>query len=215
MAVSRRLRGAGLSAWACAVFAAGSACAQPAPTPPAYSSSAEIQTRFPTDTGALEHGARVKLRSGSWVEITDNPFGPAPPALCWYAPSLHAAGFCLTAPGVNVMVLVDLNTGHRVTAPGYPSLMPGAGLIAIGPDAARQIDSDSVTLVRVDSDGLTDEGGALFDEQHGPGGWIDADCYKLTGLGGQPGGWLERDRRAGWVQVEAGMSTVCQGRHGQ
>jgi hypothetical protein len=195
----------------CALAAPMAAHAQSS-GPPVYSDAKEILSRFPNDTGVLEHGARVRLANGAWLEIGDNPFGKTPPALCWYAPSLHVAGVCQSAPGVNVVVLVDLHSGHRVSAPGLPRLMPEPGLIAIGPDEARGVPSDSVTLVRVEANDLIDEGGAVFDEDYGPGGWVDGDCYRLSGRGGKAGGWLEKDA-SGWRQAAAAQSTLCQGRH--
>jgi hypothetical protein len=174
----------------------------------------QILKRFPRDTGLLAHGVRVRLKSGGWVEISDNPFGKAPPTLCWYAPALHVAGVCQNAVGVAVTILIELNTGRRVSAPGVPVLMPEKGLVAIGPDAAHGVDSDSVTLVKIEADDLVDEGGALFDQDFGPGAWVDGDCYRLTARGAKGGAWLERTA-SGWRQAEAAESTVCQGRHGR
>ncbi len=213
--MSRRLDGAGGRALAavaliCALAAPLAARAQS--DAPVYRDAKDILRRFPNDTGRLEHGARVRLANGAWLEIGDNPFGKAAPELCWYAPSLHVAGVCQSAPGVNVVVLIDLHSGHRVTAPGLPRLMPEPGLIAVGPDETRGVSSDSVTLVKVEPDDLIDEGGALFDEDYGPGGWVDGDCYRLTGKRGKAGGWLERSA-SGWRQVAKAQSTLCQGRH--
>ena len=213
--MSRRLNGAGRRARP--VLALVAALAAPLAlhaqsSPPVYSDAKDILRRFPSDTGVLEHGARVRLANGAWLEIGDNPFGKAAPTLCWYAPSLHVAGVCQSAPGVNVVVLIDLRSGHRVTAPGLPRLMPDPALVAIGPDEARGVPSDSVTLVRVEANDLIDEGGALFDEDYGPGGWVDGDCYRLQGKRGKAGGWLEKSA-SGWRQTPAAQSTLCQGRH--
>lgn len=213
--MSRRVDGAGRRAWRglaliCALAAPLAAHAQSSPE--VYRDAKDILRRFPNDTGELEHGARVRLANGAWFEIGDNPFGKTPPELCWYAPSLHVAGICQSAPGVNVVVLIDLHSGHRVTAPGLPRLMPEPGLIAIGPDVTRGVPSDSVTLVKVEANDLIDEGGAQFDDDYGPGGWVDGDCYRLSGKRGKAGGWLERSA-SGWRQAPAAQSTLCQGRH--
>ncbi len=180
--------------------------------PAVFRDPQEILRRFPDDTGKLAHGARVRLANGSWLEIADNPFSKAPPELCWYAPALHVAGICQAAPGVNVVVLIDLHSGHRVIAPGLPRLMPEPDLIAIGPDEARGVPSDSITLVKVEANDLIDEGGALFDDDYGPGGWVDGECYRLTGKGGKAGGWLEKTA-SGWRQAPAAQSALCQRRH--
>ena len=177
-----------------------------------YRDAKDILRRFPNDTAKLQHGASVRLANGAWLEIADNPFGKTAPELCWYAPSLHVAGICQSAPGVTVVILIDLHSGHRVTAPGLPSLMPEPDLIAIGPDEAHGVPSDSVTLVRVEANDLIDEGGALFDDDYGPGGWVDGDCYRLQGKRGKAGGWLEKSA-SGWRQTPAAQSTLCQGRH--
>jgi hypothetical protein len=214
-AVSRRQYAAGRRAWPglaliCALAAPLAAHAQSEAV--TYRVATDILALFPNDTGTLEHGVRVRLANGAWLEIGDNPFGKTAPELCWYAPSLHVAGVCQSAPGVNVVVLIDLRSGRRVTAPGLPRLMPEPGLIAVGPDEARGVPSDSVTLVKVAPNDLIDEGGALFDEDYGPGGWVDGDCYRLSGKGGKAGGWLER-AASGWRQTPAAQSTLCQGRH--
>ena len=174
----------------------------------------EILKRFPDDTGLISHGVRVRLKSGGWVEVSDNPFGKTPPTLCWFAPALHVAGVCQHAAGVTVTVLIELNSGRRVSAPGLPKLMPEEDLVAIGPDAAHGVPSDSVTLVKVEADDLIDEGGAIFDEDFGPGTWVDGDCYRLAARGAKGVAWLERTD-SGWRQAEAAASTVCQGRHGR
>lgn len=180
--------------------------------PVAYSDAQQILKAFPKDTGLAPHGAKVRLNSGAWLDVTDNPFGKAAAELCWYAPSLHVAGICQGSPGVNVTVLIDLRTGQRVSAPGMPSLMPEPGLIAVGPDAAHGVESDSVTLIKVDANALIDQGGAQFDADTGPGAWIDGDCYRLTAKSPAGGGWLEKTSQ-GWQQVATAQSTICQGRH--
>jgi hypothetical protein len=201
------------AASACAMLCtlAGPMAAQAA-GPSAYSDTQEILKTFPKDTGVVSHGAKVRLSSGAWLDVTDNPFGKAAPQLCWYAPSLHVAGICQGAAGVNVTVLIDLRTGQRVSAPGLASLMPEAGLIAVGPDTARGIESDSVTLIKVEANELVDQGGAQFDTDTGPGAWVDGDCYRLTAKSPAGGGWLEKTP-AGWRQVATAQSSVCQGRH--
>jgi hypothetical protein len=181
--------------------------------PEVITSQDQILKRFPKDASLIQHGAKVRLKSGDWLEVTDNPFGKAPPRLCWYAPSLHVIGICQSGRGATVTTLIELNSGRRVAAPGAPRLMPEPGLIAVGPDKAKGVESDSVTLVRVEKDDIIDEGGALFDQDYGPGGWVDGDCYRLTGKGGKGAAWLERTP-AGWLQAPAGESKVCQGRHG-
>ena len=204
---------AGAAAMAvCALTPAASARAQPKIE--ILTDQDQILQRFPHDTGLLAHGVRVRLKSGRWVEISDNPFGKTPPTLCWYAPALHVAGVCQNGQGVTVTVLIELNSGRRASAPGAPSLMPEKDLVSIGPDAARGVESDSVTLVKIEADDLVDEGGALFDQDFGPGGWVDGDCYRLTARGAKGGAWLERTD-SGWRQAEAAASTVCQGRHGR
>jgi hypothetical protein len=179
----------------------------------AFSDQAQILKRFPNDTGLVKHGVKVRLRTGGWLDITDNSFGPSPPSLCWYVPSLHVAGFCQEGAGVTVTILVNLDTGRRASGPGLPMLMPEPGLIAIGPDKARGVDADSVTLVKVKDHDLIDQGGAVFDEDYGPGAWVDGDCYRLTPKGGKGPAWLERGA-SGWDQVSAADSKVCQKRHG-
>ena len=174
----------------------------------------QILKRFPQDTSLVTHGASVRLKSGEWVEVTDNPFGKAAPTLCWYAPALHVAGICQNGAGVTVTLLIELNTGRRVAAPGVPRLMSEKGLIAIGPDAVHGVESDSLTLVRIEPDDLIDEGGALFDADFGPGRWVDGDCYRLAARGKKGVAWLEKTK-SGWRQAEAAQSTVCQGRHGR
>ena len=37
-------------------------------------------------------GGVVRLKTGDWLDITDNPFGHGAPVLCWYAPAIHVAG---------------------------------------------------------------------------------------------------------------------------
>jgi len=180
----------------------------------AYSDQAEILKRFPNDTGLVTHGAKVRLKNGDWLDITDNPFGRGAPVLCWYAPSLRVAGVCLRGDGVTVTTLIELDTGRRVAAPGLARLMPEPGLIAVGPDAAQGVDADSVTLVQVKANELVDQGGAQFDEDYGPGAWVDGDCYRLTPRSGKGSAWLERSA-AGWRQTPAAQSLVCQGRHGR
>jgi hypothetical protein len=198
-----------MAAVICAV-SGGAVCAQSKLE--VVTSQGQILKRFPKDTGLLEHGAKVRLKSGDWLEITDNPFGKAAPKLCWYAPALHVAGICQSGAGAMVTTLIELNSGRRVSAPGAPMLRPERGLIAVGPDKTRGVDSDSLTLVRVESRDIVDEGGALFDQDYGPGGWVDGDCYRLTGKAGKGAAWLERTA-AGWTQAAAEASTVCQKRH--
>ena len=206
-------RRAGLAAaLACALSAPLAVHAQPKID--VLTNQDQILKRFPKDTGLLEHGVRVRLKNGEWVDFADNPFGKAPPALCWYAPSLHVAGICQIGAGVTVTVLVELNSARRVSAPGLVRLMPQKGLLSIGPDPAHGVDSDSVTLVKIEPKDLIDEGGAVFDQDFGPGGWVDADCYRLTARGAKGVAWLEKTA-SGWQQAEAAQSTVCQGRHGR
>ncbi|MEI9889581.1 MAG: hypothetical protein WDN45_02135 [Caulobacteraceae bacterium] len=178
------------------------------------SDQSQILKRFPRDTGVVTHGVKVKLKNGAWLDVTDNPFGKTAPILCWYAPQIHVAGVCQIGAGVTVTTLVELNTGHRASAPGLPMLMPEEGLVAVGPDKARGVDSDSLTVIQVKNDDIIDEGGALFDEDYGPGAWVDGDCYRLTPKGAKGGAWLEKGS-GGWEQVTATASTVCQGRHGR
>lgn len=208
-----RTRGprAGLAA---AVLCALSTASLAQPRTGPLTDQAEILKRFPKDTGVVSHGVKVKLKTGAWMDMTDNPFGKSAPSLCWYAPGLHVAGVCQKGEGVTVTTLIELNTGRRASAPGLPVLMPHDGLIAIGPDKARGVDADSVTLMQVKSDDIVDEGGALFDEDYGPGAWVDGDCYRLTAKGPKGGAWLEKVA-VGWQQVAAAESAVCQRRHGR
>jgi hypothetical protein len=194
----------------CALAAAGHAQTKPE----AFSDQEQILKRFPKETSLVRHGARVLLKTGGWVDLTDNPFGKSAPTLCWYVPSMHVAGLCQNGPGVTVTTLVELNTGRRLSAPGLPTLMPEAGLVAIGPDKAKGIEADSLTLMQVKADDIVDEGGALFDDDYGPGGWVDGDCYRLTPKAGKGGAWLEK-AADGWSQVTDADSKVCQGRHGR
>jgi hypothetical protein len=203
----------------CAGFAAAALCALASPSlaqPKAdlLTDQAQILERFPKDTGLVSHGVKVRLKTGSWVDMTDNPFGRAAPVLCWYAPKLHVVGVCQNGAGVTVTTLIELNTGRRASAPGLPTLMAQDGLVAVGPDKARGVDADSLTLVQVKSDDVVDQGGALFDEDYGPGAWVDSDCYRLTPKSAKGGAWLEKGA-AGWRQIPAAQSTVCQGRHGR
>lgn len=186
--------------------------AAPRPKIEVLRDQARILQRFPKDTGLVRHGVKIRLRTGDWLEVTDNPFGPSAPTLCWYAPALHLAGVCQTGRGVIVTTLIELHSGRRATAPGLPVLRPERGLIAIGPDPARGADADSLTLVQVEDRDLIDEGGALFDDDYGPGAWVDGDCYRLTPKTGKAAAWLEKTR-AGWQEVPAAQSAVCQGRH--
>ena len=202
------------AAMAAAVLCALSGAGHSQPRIEPLSDQDQILKRFPRDTGLVTHGAKVRLKSGSWLDITDNPFGASAPTLCWYAPSLHVAGICQRGADVLVTVLIELNTGRRVAAPGLAMLMPEPGLIAVGPAAARGADADSITLVQVQPADLIDEGGAQFDENYGPGAWIDGDCYRLTPKAAQGAAWLEKTS-TGWRQIPAAGSTVCQGRHGR
>ncbi len=205
------VRGAGLAAMICALTAFA-AQAQPQPKTEVLTDQAQILARFPDDTALVAHGARVRLKNGHWVDITDNPLGRSSPVLCWYAPRLHVAGVCQTGQGVAVTVLIELNSGHRVTAPGLASLLPEPGWIAVGPDDQRGVGSDSVTLVQVERNNILDKGGAQFDDDYGPGGWVDGDCYRLTPKGDKGAAWLEKTK-AGWQEIPAAQSAVCQGRH--
>jgi hypothetical protein len=180
----------------------------------AFDDQAQILKRFSGETGVVKHGVKVRLKTGGWLDATDNPFSDAAPTLCWYVPKLHVAGICQSGKGLTVTTLVELNTGKRKSAPGLPMLMPQDGLVAIGPDKGHGADADSVTLIKVNEDGLVDEGGAIFDDDYGPGGWVDGDCYRLTAKGAKGGAWLERGA-SGWDQVTTADSKVCQGRHGR
>lgn len=208
--LGRGARRIGLAAAAVCVLAGAGHAQQKVET---FSDQAQILKRFPKDTGLVRHGAKVRLKTGGWLDITDNSFGTAPPTLCWYVPALHVAGICQAGKDVMVTILIDLNTGRRVAAPGLATLMPEPGLITIGPDQARGIDADSVTLVQVEGRELVDEGGVVFDDDYGPGGWVDGDCYRLTPKGGKGPAWLERGA-SGWDQVSAADSKVCRKRHG-
>lgn len=180
----------------------------------AFSDQGQILKRFPDDTGLVKHGAKVRLKTGAWVDMTDNPFSKDPVALCWYAPAMHVAGFCQYGPGIAVTTLVELNTGRRMSAPGLASVRPQKDLVAIGPDKAKGVDADSVTLMQVKADDIIDEGGALFDDDYGAGGWVDGECYRLTAKTAKGGAWLEKTPD-GWRQVTNAESTLCQGRHGR
>jgi hypothetical protein len=181
--------------------------------PATYDSPAQILKAFPGEVGPFANGVRLRLTSGDWTEVVGNSFGEAPPVICWYAPALHVAGVCQNAPGVTLTILIDLRSGRRVSAPGRASLTAERALIAIGPGGPHHAPSDSVTLVRVTSTGLIEEGGAEFGDDYQPGGWIDARCYRLKAKGPGPGGWLEKTAQ-GWRQVAAAQSEVCQRRHG-
>jgi hypothetical protein len=204
-------RRAGLAAAMACVL--GAAAAHGQPKGDVLTDQSQILARFPDDTALVPHGARVRLRNGHWVEVTDNPLAKSAPVLCWYAPRLHVAGICQMGQGVAVTVLIELNSGHRVTAPGLARLLPERGWIAVGPDEQSGVGSDSVTLVKIERNDLLDEGGAQFDEDYGPGAWVDGDCYRLTPKGGKGAAWLEKTR-AGWQEIPATQSAVCQGRHG-
>jgi hypothetical protein len=200
-------------------MAAAAACmvaapVQAKPKVQTFSDQAQILKRFPEDTGLVRHGAKVRLKTGGWLDITDNAFGPSAPTLCWYAPALHVAGICQRGSNVMVTTLIELNTGHRVSAPGLARLMPEPGLIALGPDKAHGVEADSVTLVQVKDRDLVDEGGAVFDDDYGPGAWVDGSCYRLTPKGDKGPAWLEKGH-SGWSQVSAAQSKVCQKRHGR
>jgi hypothetical protein len=171
-----------------------------------YTSAAEIEQQLPA-ARTTPMGVVVRANNGVELELTEKQFLGAAPVLCWYVPSLHVVGACEIGHGAAITVLINLNNGRRVTAPGLPRLTPQSGLIAVGP--RKGIDADSITLVRVTPDDLEDQGGAFFDHDHRPGAWIDAACYRL----GRKGDWLEKTPE-GWRQVTAAQSTVCRQRHG-
>lgn len=201
-------------ALATAILCALAASGQAQPKPEALSDQSQILKRFPKDTGLVKHGARVRLTTGGWLDVTDNPFGKDAPTLCWYDAGLHVAGICQSGRGLTVVTLIELHTGRRVSAPGLPMLMPESGLIAVGPDKAHGADADSLTLVQITDNDIIDEGGALFDDDTGPGAWVDGDCYRLTPKTDKGAAWLEKTA-SGWRQVAAADSAVCQGRHGR
>ena len=188
--------------------------AAPAARPIVYENPAAILKTFPADVRRVHDGVRLRLRTGNWVDVTSNPFGKTPPAICWYAPALHVAGVCMKAPGVTLTMLVDVRNGRRLSAPGRVVLTPDPTLIEIGPDDPHKAPADSLTLVRITPAEILDEGGAEFSGDYGPGVWVDAQCYRLTPYGPGPGGWLEKAAKD-WRQVSAPQSTICQKRHGR
>jgi hypothetical protein len=179
--------------------------------PAIYRDPALILKTFPAAIQAIPGGARFRLTSGRWIEVIDRPLVKDTSVLCLYSPSRHFAALCETDGDTTVTILIDLQSGHKVVAPGRPSMLAGNTLVAIGP--SDRFVADSLTLIRVTPKGLVDEGGALFDEDFGPGGWADADCYRLKAKKGGADDWLEKTP-AGWTQVKAAQSKGCARRHG-
>lgn len=179
--------------------------------PAIYEDAGKILKTFPSSVKAIAGGARLRLTTGRWIEIIDRPLVKDPAVLCLYAPTWHVAALCETDGDTTVTILIDLQSGHKVIAPGRPTVLADASLIAIGP--TKTFVADSLTLIRVTPGGLVDEGGALFDEDFGPGGWTDADCYRVKAIKGGADAWLEKSS-TGWSQVGAAQSTVCAKRHG-
>jgi hypothetical protein len=186
--------------------------AAPAAVRPAiYEDPAQILKTFPAAVRSLPRGVSFRLSSGRWIDVVDRPLVKDPPVLCLYAPALHLAALCETDGDTTVTVLVDLVRGHKLVAPGRPAVLADPTLVAIGP--TDRFAADSLTLVRVTPTQLVDEGGALFDDDYGPGGWADADCYRLKARTSGADGWLEKTP-GGWLQVAAAQSTICGKRHG-
>jgi hypothetical protein len=178
---------------------------------------AQLFQQFP-GRFALAHdgprdGVQVRLDNGSWLTFTDNMFSKtAPPTMCWYAPKLSVAGVCMSGEDVSLTILVDMKTGHRLSAPGLAGLTPDPRLISVGPGGPHNGDTDSITLIRVAADGLVEEGGALFDDGYRPGDWKSARCYRLAPPAGRAAMWLERSADGAWKTTPAPQS-ACQGRH--
>lgn len=193
-------------AWAVAASSAGAAGKRAI-----YDNPSQILKTFPSSIKAVPAGVRLRLATGRWIEVIDRPLVKDPSVPCLYAPSLHLAALCETDGDTTVTVLIDLMSGHKIIAPGRPSLLAGNTLVAIGPTGGFV--GDSLTLIRITPNGLIDEGGALFGEDFGPGGWVDADCYRLKARKGGPDGWLEKTSTS-WTQVVAAQSKVCAKRHG-
>jgi hypothetical protein len=196
-------------AWTPVAPAAEAAEAPARPT--IYENPAQILKTFPSSIKAIAAGVRLRLATGRWIEVIDRPLVKDPSVPCLYAPSLHLAALCETDGDTTVTVLIDLLSGHKVIAPGRPSLLADDTLVAIGPTGTFV--ADSLTLIRITPSGLIDEGGALFDENFGPGGWADADCYRLKTRKAGADAWLEKTS-TGWSQVKAAQSKVCATRHG-
>ncbi|MDB5461469.1 MAG: hypothetical protein JWO72_3210 [Caulobacteraceae bacterium] len=194
------------AAWALAA-SPGSAASRPA----IYEDPAQILKMFPASVRLIPGGVGFRVKNGEWIDVIDRPLVKDTSVLCLYAPSLHLAALCETDGDTTVTVLVDLLSGHRKVAPGRPAVLAEPTLVAIGP--TDRFDADSLTLVHVTPTRLVDEGGALFDDAYGPGGWVDADCYRLKAKAAPADGWLEKTPD-GWLQVTAAQSTVCGKRHG-
>jgi hypothetical protein len=185
--------------------------AEAAAKPKIYDNPAQILKTFPSSIKTIAAGVRLRLETGRWIEVIDRPLVKDPSVPCLYAPSLHLAALCETDGDTTVTVLIDLLSGHKFVAPGRPSLLAGNTLVAIGPTGGFV--GDSLTLIRITPSGLIDEGGALFGEDFGPGGWVDADCYRLKARKGGADAWLEKTS-TGWSQVMVAQSKVCAKRHG-
>ena len=193
--------------WLLVATAAQAAQAAPA----IYQSPKIILKTFAKSVKTIPGGVSFRLKSGRWLDVIDRPLVKDVSVLCLYAPTLHAAALCETDGETTVTVLIDLNTGRKTVAPGRPTVLDGGKLIAIGPSGKYV--ADSLTLVRVGPDDLADEGGALFDDDFGPGSWADAGCYRMKAKKAGPDGWLEKTA-SGWSQVAAGSSSACAKRHG-
>ena len=176
-----------------------------------YTAPNVILKTFPKAVKPIAGGVRLRLTNGRWEDVLERPLVKDTSVLCLYAPRLHAAAVCETDGETTVTVLLDLNTGHKIIAPGRPTVRPGGKLIAVGP--SDKYVADSLTLVAVTPTKLTDVGGALFGDDFSPGGWADDDCYRLQRRNGGPDGWLERTA-AGWAQAQPGQSQFCAKRHG-
>jgi hypothetical protein len=184
---------------------------QASAAPAIYRSSGVILKTFPGSVRSIPGGVSFRLKTGRWLDVIDRPLVKDVSAPCLYAPALHVAALCETDGETTVTVLIDLISGRKTIAPGRPTVRPDAKLIVIGP-SGKYI-ADSLTLVRITPAELVDEGGALFDDDFGPGGWADADCYRLKARRAGPDGWLEKTA-AGWSQVSAAQSAICAKRHG-
>jgi hypothetical protein len=179
--------------------------------PAIYQSPKVILKTFAKSVKTIPGGVTFRLKSGRWLDVIDRPLVKEVSVLCLYAPALHAGALCETDGETTVTVLIDLNTGRKTVAPGRPTVLDGGKLIAIGP--SEKYIADSLTLIRVGPAELADEGGALFDDDFGPGGWADAGCYRLKAKKSGPDAWLEKTGGV-WSQVSAEQSSVCAKRHG-
>ncbi len=71
-----------------------------------YEDQAQIFKSFPSLAQPTDRGVRVRLRTGLWSEIIDNPFASGvKPVPYWYAPKLQVLGICQNSPTLTITLL--------------------------------------------------------------------------------------------------------------